>query len=219
ATAKRPASRSRSSGSRHARSPRSPSRRRSGTSGANAFIRTIDVLTARRSNAKACGANESIRTTDRFRRAARTQGLRCERTIAPQPDTAERQQVAASAATNFAIARTYRRVPPRITYVSSGDKWGASFLRGTVMGTKHASVDAGDRVLAGAQLADTAGTQAGKPGAWWKGVVVEWHVQPIADARADSWIPGMAGNRAPAIEQLLSRLYSHHMRPAVARLK
>ena len=90
---------------------------------------------------------------------------------------------------------------------------------GTVMGTKHAPADTGERDLAAAQLDDIARTHAGKPWASWKSVVVEWHLQTVADARAESWIPGMAGSRDPAIEQALSRLYSHHMRATIARLK
>jgi hypothetical protein len=87
------------------------------------------------------------------------------------------------------------------------------------MGTKHAPVDAGERSLAAAQLDDIARTHGGKPWASWKSVVVEWHVQTIADARAESWIPGMTGTQDPAIEQALSRFYSYHMRDAIARLK
>ena len=91
--------------------------------------------------------------------------------------------------------------------------------RGTVMGTKQMPVDAGERNLAAAQLDDIARTHAGEPWASWKDVVVEWHVRTIADARAESWIPGMGAAQDPAIEQALSRLYSFHMRAAIARLK
>jgi hypothetical protein len=87
------------------------------------------------------------------------------------------------------------------------------------MGTKHAPVDAGERRLAAAQLDDIARTHVGKPWAAWKSLVVEWHVQTIADARAESWIPGMVGTQDPVIEQALSRFYSYHMRDAIARLK
>ncbi len=87
------------------------------------------------------------------------------------------------------------------------------------MGTKHAPVDAGERKLAAAQLDDIALAYAGKPWASWKSIVVEWHVQTLADARAESWIPGMAGTQDPAIERALSRFYDYHMRDAIARLK
>jgi hypothetical protein len=87
------------------------------------------------------------------------------------------------------------------------------------MGTKHAAIDAAERILAVAQLEDIARTHAGLPWASWKDVVVEWHVQGIADARAGSWIPGMASTQDPAIEQVLRRYYSYHMSAAIARLK
>jgi hypothetical protein len=87
------------------------------------------------------------------------------------------------------------------------------------MATKHAPVDAGERDLAAAQLDDIACAHAGKPWASWKSIVVEWHVQTLADSRAESWIPGMVGSQDPAIERALSRFYSYHMRAAITRLK
>jgi hypothetical protein len=87
------------------------------------------------------------------------------------------------------------------------------------MATKHAPVDAGERELAAAQLDDIACAHAGKPLASWKSAVIEWHVQTLADARAESWIPGMVGSQDPAIERALSRFYSYHMRAAITRLK
>jgi hypothetical protein len=87
------------------------------------------------------------------------------------------------------------------------------------MGTKHMPVEAGERNLAAAQLDDLARTHAGKPWASWKDVVVEWHVQTIADARSEGWIPGLGGAQDPVVEQALSRFYSYHMRDTIARLK
>jgi hypothetical protein len=86
-------------------------------------------------------------------------------------------------------------------------------------GPVDAEVDAGERKLAAAQLDDIALAHDGQPWAVWKNVVVEWHVQELANVRAEAWIPGMAAAQDPAVEQVLSRLYSHHMRAAILRLK
>ena len=87
------------------------------------------------------------------------------------------------------------------------------------MGTQHAPVDAGERRLAAAELDDIELANAGKPWASWKNIIVEWHLQALADSRAESWIPGMSGPQEPAVEQALTRFYRHHMRVAIARLK
>jgi len=87
------------------------------------------------------------------------------------------------------------------------------------MGTQHAPVDAGERRLAAAELDDIELANAGKPWASWKNIIVEWHLQALADTRAESWIPGMSGPQEPAVEQALTRFYRHHMRVAIARLK
>jgi len=47
---------------------------------------------------------------------------------------------------------------------------------------------------------------------WW-----EWHVQTLARVRAESWIPGMAGEvRTRMVERALSRFSSYHMRTTIA---
>jgi len=48
---------------------------------------------------------------------------------------------------------------------------------------------------------------------------VEWHVQTLARVRAESWIPGMAGEQDPMVERALSRFSSYHMRTTIARLR
>jgi hypothetical protein len=48
--------------------------------------------------------------------------------------------------------------------------------------------------------------------------VVEWHIEAIAAARLDAWIPGMAGSRDPIVNEVLSRFHAHRMGTAVARL-
>jgi len=87
------------------------------------------------------------------------------------------------------------------------------------MGTQHAPADAGERKLAAAELDDIELANAGKPWASWKNIIVEWHLQALADTRAESWIPGMSGPQEPAVEQALTRFYRHHMRATIARLK
>ena len=100
-----------------------------------------------------------------------------------------------------------------------GEELGCFVASGWFMATKHAPVDAAERELAAAQLDHIACAHAGKPWASWKNIVVEWHVQTLADARAESWIPGMVGSQDPAIERALSRFYSYHMRAAITRLR
>jgi len=48
--------------------------------------------------------------------------------------------------------------------------------------------------------------------------IAEWHLRAIAAARAEVWVPGMAGSRDPAVADLLSRFYSHHIKTAISRL-
>jgi hypothetical protein len=48
--------------------------------------------------------------------------------------------------------------------------------------------------------------------------IVDWQINAVAAARADVWIPGMAGSRDPLVEEVLSRFYAHHVGRAVARL-
>jgi hypothetical protein len=48
--------------------------------------------------------------------------------------------------------------------------------------------------------------------------IVDWQIETIAAARADVWIPGMAGSRDPVVEEVLNRYYAHHIGTAVARL-
>src|SRR5262249_39621782 len=43
-------------------------------------------------------------------------------------------------------------------------------------------------------------------------------IEAVAAARADVWIPGMAGSRDPLVEEVLSRFYAHHIGSAGRRL-
>jgi len=88
-----------------------------------------------------------------------------------------------------------------------------------MMGTHYAPVDAGERDLAAAQLDDMALAHEGAPWNAWKGAVVEWHLQRIANVRAEAWVPGLAGARDPAVEHALGRFYGHGARTTIARLK
>ena len=87
------------------------------------------------------------------------------------------------------------------------------------MATQFAHVELDERELADAQLDDIALAHEGEPWAAWKGAVVEWHVQTLARVRAESWIPGMAGEQDPRVERALSRFSSYHMRTTIARLR
>lgn len=87
------------------------------------------------------------------------------------------------------------------------------------MGTYHVRVDPAERDLAAAQLDDIAVAHDGKPWAEWKDVVLHWHFEAVACARAEAWIPGMAGPQDPVVEETLSRFYRHHTRVTIGQLK
>jgi hypothetical protein len=87
------------------------------------------------------------------------------------------------------------------------------------MGTYDASLDPVERDLASAQLDDIAVAYEGKPWAAWKDIVLRWHIEAIASARAEAWIPGLAGSQDPVVEETLSRFYRHHMRLTISHLK
>ena len=75
------------------------------------------------------------------------------------------------------------------------------------------------RVAFGRKLDGIALAHEGEPWPAWKNAVVEWHVQTLARVRAESWIPGMAGEQDPMVERALSRFSSYHMRTTIARLR
>ena len=87
------------------------------------------------------------------------------------------------------------------------------------MGTHHVRVDPVERDLAAAELDDIAVAHDGKPWAVWRDVVLRWHADAIANARAEAWIPGMAGSQDPVVEETLRRFYHHHTRITIGRLK
>jgi hypothetical protein len=87
------------------------------------------------------------------------------------------------------------------------------------MGTQTKPVDHVERDLAAAQLDDIALPNRGRPWAIWKDAVLRWHIKAVANARAEAWIPGMAGAQDPMVEEVLSRFYRHHMSATIARLK
>jgi len=87
------------------------------------------------------------------------------------------------------------------------------------MGTDCVPVDPVERDLAAAELEDMATACQGKPWAAWKDVVLRWHIDAVASARAQTWIPGMAGASEPVVEQALSRFYFHHMRAMIEHLR
>jgi hypothetical protein len=87
------------------------------------------------------------------------------------------------------------------------------------MGTQQAPTDPVERDLAAAQLDDIALTNRGRPWAIWKDAVLRWHMKAVANARAEAWIPGMAGAQDPVVEEALGRFYRHHMRVTIGHLK
>lgn len=87
------------------------------------------------------------------------------------------------------------------------------------MGTYHVRVDLVERDLAAAELDDIAVAHDGQPWAVWRDVVLRWHADAIANARAEAWIPGMAGSQDPMVEEALRRFYHHHVRVTIGKLK
>lgn len=87
------------------------------------------------------------------------------------------------------------------------------------MATQHAPVDAVERDLAAAQLDDIAAANDGRPWTVWKDLILRWYLEAVARARAEAWVPGMAGSQDPVVEEALNRFYRHHMRLAIGHLR
>jgi hypothetical protein len=87
------------------------------------------------------------------------------------------------------------------------------------MGTHHVRVDPVERDLAAAELDDIALAHDGEPWAAWRDVILRWHADAVAHARAEAWIPGMARSQDPVVEETLRRFYHHHTRLTISRLK
>jgi hypothetical protein len=87
------------------------------------------------------------------------------------------------------------------------------------MGTQHAPVDPVERDLAAAQLDDIVLANQGMPWQALKDLVLHWHLEAVARARAEAWVPGMAGSQDPMVEEALNRFYRHHMRLAIGHLR
>jgi len=87
------------------------------------------------------------------------------------------------------------------------------------MGTQLAPVDPAERDLAAAELDDIALDNRGRPWVVWRDAVLRWHMKAVADARAQAWIPGMAGAQDPLVEESLGRFYRHHMRVTIGHLE
>jgi hypothetical protein len=75
--------------------------------------------------------------------------------------------------------------------------------------------------LASVQLDELALAHDGLPWITWKEAVLAWHLQRLATARAEAWIPGLAGRheKDPAVTKFLNRFYRHHMLIAIRRLR
>ena len=87
------------------------------------------------------------------------------------------------------------------------------------MGTQIAPIDPVERELAAAQLNDLVLANRGRAWAAWKDVVLAWHLEALANARAEAWVRGLARSQDPVVEEALARFYRHHMRLTIGRLK
>lgn len=88
-----------------------------------------------------------------------------------------------------------------------------------LMGMQYAPVDSVERDLAAAQLDDIGRGNEGRPWAILKDIVLRWHLDAVARARAEAWVPGLARSPDPVVEEALNRFYRHHMRVAMGHLK
>jgi hypothetical protein len=115
----------------------------------------------------------------------------------------------------------YRRDTTRITYAEPRASGVRYRCRGWLMASRHAPIDHAERDLASVQLDALALAHDGLPWAAWKDAVLHWHLQRLATARAEAWVPGFAGchDNNPVIAKLLSRFYRHHMHIAIRRLR
>lgn len=87
------------------------------------------------------------------------------------------------------------------------------------MGRQHPALEPLERDLAAAQLDRIGSAFEGAPTDSWKEAVLQWHLQALADARAEAWIPGLADSNDTAVEAVLARFYRHQMRTTIGRLK
>jgi hypothetical protein len=87
------------------------------------------------------------------------------------------------------------------------------------MGTQSVPIDPVERDLAASQLNDLVLANRGRAWSAWKDAVLAWHLEALAIARAEAWVPGLARSQDPVVEEALSRFYRHHMRVTIGRLK
>jgi hypothetical protein len=87
------------------------------------------------------------------------------------------------------------------------------------MGTQSVPIDPVERDLAAAQLNDLVLANRGKAWTAWRDAVLAWHLEAVANARAEAWVPGLARSPDPVVEEALTRFYRHHMRLTIGRLK
>jgi hypothetical protein len=89
------------------------------------------------------------------------------------------------------------------------------------MASRHVPIDEAERDLASVQLDELALAHDGLPWITWKDAVLDWHLQRLATAQAEAWVPGLAGRheKDPAVTKFLNRFYRHHMLIAIRRLR
>jgi hypothetical protein len=89
------------------------------------------------------------------------------------------------------------------------------------MATKHVPIDPSERDLASAQLNELALAHDGVPWTVWKDAVLNWHLQRLAMAQAEAWIPGLAcrTDNDPVVMEFLDRFHRHDMLAAIRRLR
>ena len=66
------------------------------------------------------------------------------------------------------------------------------------MGTQSAPIDPVERDLAASQLNELVLANRGRAWAAWKDAVLAWHLEAVAIARAEAWVPGLARSRLRA---------------------
>ncbi len=73
--------------------------------------------------------------------------------------------------------------------------------------------------MAAAQLDDIVAANRERGWATCKEVVLAWHLEAVANARAEASVPGLARSQDPVVEEALSRFYHRHRCTTVRRLK
>jgi hypothetical protein len=66
------------------------------------------------------------------------------------------------------------------------------------------------------ELASVHGTEVGPD---FVTALANWHMDAVAAARTEIWIPGLTGQSHPLVDELIKRFHLHHFEEALAQLQ